>query len=327
MTRSSSSVKRRQLLCHRSISTQAQLYRVLLRQCRAWPSETVWLQPPIDPHTAGSARLWSCQKKDDDVPAVYQWFVQQQESSSDQWQAWYSDIIKHYLLQTRNEQNENDPEASNDSSSDSNSDDSDEEEEEFDRSLWTTRETLQQAIRTAFRHSSPQYAPLALTVFRQLRQQWYQQQSFTSIHIAHGLRISVLSQYIGRSLEHKYRFAYRVRIERLDKDTAVQLLGRTWHITEANDDERVVVDAPTTGAVGQLPVLEPHSCFEYVSGAELSSPQGQMSGWFHLASVPRGTPSAVVGMSVPALRSSDNKFAVEIKPFPLRVNDDHGVVR
>jgi uncharacterized protein affecting Mg2+/Co2+ transport len=248
---------------------------------------------------------------------------QQQPSSSDEWQAWYYDVMNHVFLQKKKEQHKNDSEETSDSSSDS--DDDSDDEEEFDCSLWTKGETLQQAIRTAFRHSSPMYAPLALIVFRQLRQQWYQQQSFTSIHSSQGLRISVLSQYIGRSLEHKYRFAYRVRIERLDHKTAVQLLGRTWHITEAND-ERMVVDAPTTGAVGQLPVLEPHSCFEYVSGAELSSQDGQMSGWVHFAPVPTGTPSAVVGMSVPALSSSD-KFTVEIKPFPLRVDEGNDAVR
>jgi uncharacterized protein affecting Mg2+/Co2+ transport len=56
-------------------------------------------------------------------------------------------------------------------------------------------------------------------------------------------------------LDHKFRFAYRVRVENLS-DQHVQLLGRYWHIQETKEDgeepdmERspVVVDAPVTGA-------------------------------------------------------------------------------
>lgn len=57
-------------------------------------------------------------------------------------------------------------------------------------------------------------------------------------------------------LETKLRFAYRIRIENsTDSPTAVQLLGRYWHIQDLNHDGSVdetkppvIVDSPTTGA-------------------------------------------------------------------------------
>ena len=82
---------------------------------------------------------------------------------------------------------------------------------------------------------------------------------------------------------------------------AVQLLGRTWRITEdpikgLPPIDPVAVNAPTTGAVGHLPVLQRGQLFEYMSGYELVTPSGAMQGLLHFAAVDSSTTeSAVVG--------------------------------
>lgn len=62
----------------------------------------------------------------------------------------------------------------------------------------------------------------------------------------------------GSSLDSKYRFAYRIRIENIsspEQPRYIQLLGRYWHIQEIDangepdlDHPPVIVDAPVTGA-------------------------------------------------------------------------------
>ena len=124
------------------------------------------------------------------------------------------------------------------------------------------------------------------------------------------------------SAEPRYRYAYRIRVENLpENDKTVQLLGRTWHIQE-EDESRVpvgdpdVVQAPKTGVVGVLPVLQPGEYFEYMSGCELPSRNGTMSGALHMAVVPPRTKSALVGDDVDAFHSKD-QFQFVVQPFPL----------
>jgi uncharacterized protein affecting Mg2+/Co2+ transport len=102
----------------------------------------------------------------------------------------------------------------------------------------------------------------------------------------------------------------------------VQVLGRTWKIHEDADPnsgfvpDPVIVNAPTTGAVGHLPVLQPGSVFEYMSGCELAASTGKMGGLFHMAVVDAKTPSAMVGDPIDAF-SSTEKFELPVQPFPL----------
>lgn len=136
-----------------------------------------------------------------------------------------------------------------------------------------------------------------------------------------------------------------------------QLLGRTWYIREFqeknnnNDSEdngggdsgndntssgdgikatatvarrkreftKQVVDAPTSGAVGQLPVLQPGHVFEYMSGCELASGFGEMEGSFHFAFVPSSTKSATLGMHVDACNNPKySSFSVPVGRFELK---------
>lgn len=74
--------------------------------------------------------------------------------------------------------------------------------------------------------------------------------------------------------EHRYVWAYRIRIENLGRET-VQLLTRHWRITDANGR---VQEVRGEGVVGEQPVLEPGESFEYTSGCPLSTPSGFMVG-------------------------------------------------
>lgn len=134
--------------------------------------------------------------------------------------------------------------------------------------------------------------------------------------------IGTASSGIANIQDMKHRFAYRIRVENLpDNDKTVQLLGRSWLIREdavagMTPTDPVFVDAPTGGAVGHLPVLEPGYVFEYMSGCELANKTGKMEGKFYMATVPAGTSSAIVGDELSSLKQKD-KFEVPVEPFPL----------
>ncbi len=73
-------------------------------------------------------------------------------------------------------------------------------------------------------------------------------------------------------------WAYRVNITNNSK-TTVQLLSRTWRITDAHGS---VQHVHGEGVVGEQPVLEPGDSFEYTSGTPLQTPSGFMTGQYHM---------------------------------------------
>lgn len=96
--------------------------------------------------------------------------------------------------------------------------------------------------------------------------------------------------------------------------------GNRWRVVQT-------VNEPRTGAVGHFPVLRPGEVFEYMSGADLSSPMGGcMEGCFHMAFVDDlSTNSAQVGEHVEALqwKSNDERmFEMPIGRFGLVVDED-----
>mmetsp|Transcript_14626 Transcript_14626/g.15983 ORF Transcript_14626/g.15983 Transcript_14626/m.15983 type:complete len:408 (-) Transcript_14626:56-1279(-) len=198
---------------------------------------------------------------------------------------------------------------------------------------WTTPSQLREAIRISFRFSSSSSSSslhdLHGWVIRAIQMLQHQNtlwnQSSVSVTPDAMVRVTATSQFLGTTspvpitanisspLTPLYRFAYRIRVENISKNSnsaTVQLLGRYWHITEErdNDDddddatsfEPIEVDAPYTGAVGQLPVLNPGQVFEYVSGTELTTPIGSMLGHFYMAIVPEKTRSGKSGDNVPS---------------------------
>ncbi|MEO1190525.1 MAG: Co2+/Mg2+ efflux protein ApaG [Pseudomonadota bacterium] len=92
-----------------------------------------------------------------------------------------------------------------------------------------------------------------------------------------GVRITVQPQYLDAQSSpdaNHYVWAYRVEIENLG-DVQVQLINRTWLITDSNGKTEVVKGP---GVVGEQPVLQAGEAFSYTSGAPLSTPSGFMRG-------------------------------------------------
>jgi ApaG protein len=114
-----------------------------------------------------------------------------------------------------------------------------------------------------------------------------------------GICVTVRSFYLedqSQPEESHYVWAYRVRIENHGREP-VQLLRRTWEITDAHGRTQHVHGA---GVVGEQPLLEPGESFEYTSGTPLDTPSGFMVGAYH--------------MIVPA---SGERFDVAIPAFSL----------
>jgi ApaG protein len=84
----------------------------------------------------------------------------------------------------------------------------------------------------------------------------------------------------------------------------VQLLTRHWRITDSNGN---VQEVRGEGVVGEQPVLEPGSSFEYTSGTPLPTPSGIMVGTYQMAS------------------QGGSRFDVEIPAFSL--DSPHQTVR
>ena len=78
--------------------------------------------------------------------------------------------------------------------------------------------------------------------------------------------------------EGRFVWAYRIKIENHGRET-VQLLKRTWHITDARARVQRVHGE---GVVGDQPVLEPGEAYEYTSGTPLDTPSGFMAGRYHM---------------------------------------------
>jgi ApaG protein len=96
-----------------------------------------------------------------------------------------------------------------------------------------------------------------------------------------GINVRVAAFYLedqSEPDEGRYVWAYRVTIENHGTQT-VQLLRRTWRITDARGRTRLVQG---DGVVGEQPVLEPGQAFEYTSGTPLETPSGFMSGQYHM---------------------------------------------
>jgi ApaG protein len=99
--------------------------------------------------------------------------------------------------------------------------------------------------------------------------------------VTRGVRVSVRSYYLedqSQPDEARYVWAYKVKIENQGRE-AVQLLRRTWKITDARGRIQHVHGA---GVVGEQPLLEPGEAFEYTSGTPLDTPSGFMVGAYHM---------------------------------------------
>jgi len=74
-------------------------------------------------------------------------------------------------------------------------------------------------------------------------------------------------------------------------------------------------------AVGHLPILQPGQVFEYMSGCDLDTKHGTMSGSFHMAQVDGSTRSAVTGDPVDVFSETNpDVFEMPVKEFPLEAS-------
>lgn len=118
--------------------------------------------------------------------------------------------------------------------------------------------------------------------------------------ITRGIRVQVRTAFVperSAPREQHYFFAYHVRISNEGGETA-QLLSRHWIITNADGD---VQEVRGPGVVGETPVLDPGTAFEYTSYCPLTTAVGTMQGTYTLAS-PDGS-----------------SFEAQIAPFTLAV--------
>ena len=102
-----------------------------------------------------------------------------------------------------------------------------------------------------------------------------------------GIEVSVHAVYLEDQSDPdlgSWVWAYRVRIANVGAET-VQLLRRTWRITDARGRLQVVQG---DGVVGEQPVLEPGEAFEYTSGTPLETPSGIMVGQYHMIATVSG---------------------------------------
>jgi len=93
--------------------------------------------------------------------------------------------------------------------------------------------------------------------------------------------------------EDHFVWAYRITIENRGRST-VQLISRTWRITDAQGRTKLIEGE---GVVGEQPVLKPGEAFEYTSGTPLDTPSGFMAGNYHM--VDRGS-GAAFDVTIPA---------------------------
>jgi ApaG protein len=97
--------------------------------------------------------------------------------------------------------------------------------------------------------------------------------------VTEGVKISVEQFYqpeYSNPVLGEYMFAYRVTIEN-NNNFSVQLLRRHWWIVDSNADKREVEG---DGVIGVQPVIMPGEKYQYISGSNLKSELGVMTGTY-----------------------------------------------
>lgn len=95
-----------------------------------------------------------------------------------------------------------------------------------------------------------------------------------------GIRITVRPVFLptqSDAREHRYVFAYFVRIENVGTEAA-QLLTRHWYIHDSIGEDSEVEGE---GVVGEQPRIAAGDVYEYSSWCRLKSPAGHMEGTYH----------------------------------------------
>ena len=96
-----------------------------------------------------------------------------------------------------------------------------------------------------------------------------------------ALRIEIFTKYDKQKSDPEkdcYVFLYTIGITNLCDDE-IQVVGRKWIITDANNESREIEGE---GIVGKKPVIEPNHSFAYTSGVMLDTELGTMEGEYIL---------------------------------------------
>ena len=103
--------------------------------------------------------------------------------------------------------------------------------------------------------------------------------------VTNGVKVSVETHYQPEhsqpALGH-FVFTYKIAIEN-NSDSTIQLKSRHWDIVDVSYPSHEI---DGEGVVGKQPILEPGEMHQYISGCNIRSGIGKMSGfytrWFKL---------------------------------------------
>ena len=102
--------------------------------------------------------------------------------------------------------------------------------------------------------------------------------------ITEGVKISVETFYqpdYSNPVNNEFMFAYRITIEN-NNSFPVKLLRRHWHIYDSDGSLREVEGE---GVVGVQPQINPGESYQYVSGCNLKTEMGKMSGTYLMENI------------------------------------------
>ncbi|MFT6865843.1 MAG: ApaG protein [Cyclobacteriaceae bacterium] len=97
--------------------------------------------------------------------------------------------------------------------------------------------------------------------------------------ITKGIRVSVETEYqqeYSNPAQNHFVFTYQITIENLG-DKTIQLMSRHWDIVDLTFPNREIEGE---GVIGKQPIIEPGQMHQYVSGCNLKSGLGKMSGYY-----------------------------------------------
>jgi ApaG protein len=104
---------------------------------------------------------------------------------------------------------------------------------------------------------------------------------FPDVATTRDITVRVAVSYLAEQSDpasNRWFWSYHVRIEN-GSDRAVQLLSRSWRIT---DGRGTVHEVHGEGVVGEMPLIAPGASYDYVSGCPLDTPSGSMAGSYRL---------------------------------------------
>ena len=104
---------------------------------------------------------------------------------------------------------------------------------------------------------------------------------FPNVAVTRGVAVRVAVSFLAEQSDpsaNRWFWSYHVRIEN-GSEVAVQLLARSWHIT---DGHGTLHEVHGEGVVGEMPLIAPGASFDYVSGCPLDTSTGTMSGSYRM---------------------------------------------